>query len=101
MLEINWISEQIITDKYYFSRHADEERQNENLEISEIEEAIINGRIIENYKDTGRGESCLVAGFTESGKPMHIVCGLRGGWMVIITVYIPKPPKFKTVYERG
>ncbi|MBF0536708.1 MAG: DUF4258 domain-containing protein [Nitrospirae bacterium] len=59
------------------------------------------GRILEHYEDTGRGESCLVVGFTEIGKSIHIVCGQRGDVLVIITVYIPLPPKFKTPYERG
>ncbi|MBI4680343.1 MAG: DUF4258 domain-containing protein [Nitrospirae bacterium] len=62
---------------------------------------MLGGRILEQYEDSGRGESCLVAGFTEAGKPIHIVCGRRGDWLVIITVYIPRPPKFKTPYERG
>jgi len=43
--------------------------------ISEVREALINGIILEQYEDTGRGESCLVAGFTDIGKPIHIVCG--------------------------
>jgi hypothetical protein len=29
------------------------------------------------YKGAGRGESCLVAGLTYHGKPIHIVCGGR------------------------
>ena len=86
---------------YYFSRHGDQERQNENLLITEIEEALFSGRILEQYEDTGRGESCLVVGFTNSGKPIHVVCGERAEQLVIITVYIPYPPKFKTPYERG
>jgi hypothetical protein len=61
------------------------ERQNDNLTIAEVEEALLGGRILEQYEDTGRGESCLVAGFTESGKPIHIVCGMREDWLVIIT----------------
>ncbi|NUO06512.1 MAG: DUF4258 domain-containing protein [Candidatus Brocadia sinica] len=58
-------------------------------------------RILEKYENTGRGESCLVAGFTNTGKPIHVVCGERGDWLVLITVYVPSPPKFKTPYERG
>lgn len=81
--------------------HGDDARKDDNLLISEIEEAILNGRIIEDYEDTGRGKSCLIAGFTDSGKPIHIVCGKRGNQMVVVTVYIPKPPKFKTIYQRG
>ncbi|MGE0086136.1 MAG: DUF4258 domain-containing protein [Desulfococcaceae bacterium] len=45
--------------------------------------------------------SCLVAGFANSGKPVHIVCGKFDGDLAIITVYIPAPPKFRNLYERG
>ncbi len=100
MLEIDWIIEKVRNNKYYFSKHGDQERQNENLFIAEVEEALVSGRILERYEDTGRGESCLVAGFTNKGKPVHIVCGGVQEEMVIITVYVPQPPKFKTPYER-
>jgi len=101
MLEINWIQDCINHERYYFSKHGDQERQNDQLTIVEIEEAILTGRILESYDDTGRGASCLVVGFTSTGKPIHIVCGHSTDWLVIITVYIPTPPKFKTPYERG
>jgi len=74
IFQLNWIVN-CVKKEYYYSKHGDQERQNDNLLISEIEEALINGKIIERYKDTGRGESCLVAGFTDEGKPIHIVCG--------------------------
>lgn len=69
--------------------------------MSEVEEALTNGMILEQYEDKGRGESCLVVGFTNFGKPVHIVCGEMEGELAIITVYIPSPPKFKNPYERG
>jgi len=101
MIKTEWIIKKIKSDEYYFSRHGDQERQNDNLTIIEIEEALISGRILEQYKDKRRGESCLVVGFTNEGKPIHIVCGKRETQLVIITVYIPSPPKFKNPYERG
>ncbi len=78
MFEIEWIQECVRKGEYYFSKHGDQERQEDNLTIAEIEGALLTGRILEQYGDTGRGESCLVAGFTEIGKPIHIVCGARG-----------------------
>ncbi len=101
MFEIEWIQERIKKGEYYLSKHGDLERQNDNLTIAEVEEALLTGRILEQYEDTGRGESCLVAGFTLKGKPIHMVCGARGDSLVIITVYVPRPPKFKTSYQRG
>jgi len=101
MIEIKWIQERVKRNEYYFSKHGDHERQNDNLTIYETEEALLAGRVLEQYKDPKRGESCLIAGFTNEGKPIHVVCGRRGNWLVVVTVYIPQPPKFKTPYERG
>lgn len=101
MLKIKWVIEKVQNGQYYYSKHGDEERQNDNLFISDIEEAMLNGRILEYYENTGRGESCLVVGFADNGKPVHVICGESGDWLVIVTVYIPTPPKFKTPFERG
>lgn len=101
MLELDWLQECIAKNEYAYSRHADSERQNDNLLLSEVEEALLSGRILEQYPDTGRGKSCLVAGFTFDGKPIHVVCGRREHKVVIVTVYIPTPPKFKTPLDRG
>lgn len=101
MLDIEWITARIAASTYYFSAHGDRERQNDSLTIAEVEEALLAGRILEQYEDTGRGGSCLVVGFSNNGKPIHAVCGRRGDALVIVTVYIPTPPKFKSPYERG
>lgn len=101
MIDLDWIREKVKQTEYYFSKHGDQARQDDNLVLIEVEESLLTGRILEQYPDTGRGESCLVAGFSDGGKPVHTVCGRRGDWLVIITVYIPTPPKFKSPYERG
>lgn len=101
MFEIGWIQDQVRVGNYYFSQHGDQERQNDNLTVTEVEEALLTGRVLEQYEDTGRGESCLVVGFTETGKPLHTVCGEMESRVVIVTLYIPTPPKFKNPYERG
>ena len=101
MIEKDWVQTKVRCNQYYYSRHADRERQNDNLTVMEIEEALLCGLVIENYDDTGRGESCLVVGFTSGGKPIHVVAGRRGDHLVVITAYIPTPPKFKNPYERG
>ena len=101
MIDEKWIKEKIRNSEYYVSRHGDQERQNDNLSILEVEESLLNGRILEQYPDTGRSESCLVVGFTEDGKPAHVVCGKRKDTLTIVTVYISAPPKFKNPYEKG
>lgn len=101
MLDMAWIRERVAVEEFYISRHGDQERQNDNLTVSNIREALLTGVVIEHYEDTGRGISCLIAGFTQTGIPVHTVCGQRGDWLVVITVYIPAPPRFKNPYERG
>ncbi len=100
-LSIDWIQEKVHSGSYLFSHHGDLERQADNLIIDEIKEAVSSGRVLEHYSDTGRGESCLLVGFTEKGKPIHLVCGARANQLIIVTVYIPGPPKFKNPYQRG
>jgi len=100
-MELTWILDRVTAQRYRYSRHGDKERQNDGLSLLDVEEALLSGRILEQYPDTGRGESCLVVGFSDDGKPVHIVCGRLGDWLVVVTVYIPTPPKFKTPFERG
>ncbi|UFP93582.1 DUF4258 domain-containing protein [Gloeobacter morelensis] len=86
--------------EYLLSSHADRARQEDNLTVKQIKQALLDGTILEQYPDTGRGESCLLVGFAGS-TPIHAVCGCRGDQLVIITVYIPKPPKFIDPWTRA
>ena len=47
MIRTKWIVERVKNNEYYFSRHGDQERQNDNLTIAEVEEALLSGRILE------------------------------------------------------
>jgi hypothetical protein len=67
--------------------------------LTQVKQALLNGRILEQYGDMGRGLSYLVAGFTDNGIAIHAVCGCMGKTLVILTVYIPAPPKFKNTFE--
>lgn len=83
------------------SQHAHEERQAESISIDDIKTAVLAGKIIENYPEDKRGESCLLLGHSNV-RPIHVVCGkAKIGWLKIITVYIPSPPKWVTPKRRG
>jgi hypothetical protein len=99
-MDIERIKASVHSNLYVYSQHADFERKADGLTFSQVEEALLNGKMLEQYADSGRGESCLIAGF--AGKtPVHIVCGWRGDQIVLITVYIPGPPKFVDPWTRG
>jgi len=92
-MDIERIKAKVAADDYVYTSHADLERKADDLTLRQVEIALLNGQILEQYPDTGRGESCLVLGFADD-LPIHIVCGWRGEQVAIITVYIPGPPKF-------
>lgn len=58
MIEIEWIKQAVRDNTYRYSKHGDQERQNDNLTLTEVAQALTNGRILEQYADTGRGVSC-------------------------------------------
>ena len=76
-MDIQRIQEKINQELYVYSHHADLERQADQLTIAEIETALLDGEILEQYLDDVRGESCLILGFANE-TPIHIVCGWRG-----------------------
>lgn len=94
------VKSKVAANEYLYSQHSDVERKIEGLTFAQIEEALLSGRALERYADTGRGESCLIAGMA-GAVPVHIVAGWRGEKLVIITVYIPRPPKFLDPWTRA
>jgi hypothetical protein len=99
-MDIEDIKACVRKDQYMYSLHAEIERRADELTFAQVEEALLNGKILEQYPDAGRGKSCLVIGFAGE-MPIHPVCGWRGGKIVFITVYIPRPPKFIDPWTRG
>lgn len=99
-MDIREIKSKIRANQYVYTQHADIERRADGLSFAQIETALLNGEILEQYPDSGRGESCLVVGFAEE-LPVHIICGWRGEKIALITVYVPHPPKFVDPWTRG
>ena len=100
-MDIKNIQDKIKLGEYEISYHAEKERYAEEITLSDIEAAIINGEILEDYSDDPRGPSCLILGYSRN-RPIHIVCCYTSlKWIRIITVYLPKPPKWIDVRTRG
>jgi len=99
-MDLEEIKARVRTNQYAYSFHAEIERKAEGLTFTQVEEALLNGEILEEYPDTRRGESCLIVGFA-GDTPIHIVCGWRGERVALITVYVPRPSKFIDPWTRG
>jgi len=99
-MDIKEIQAKVRVNDYVYSQHAEIERKADELTIAQVEKALLNGEILEQYPDTGRGESCLIVGLADEIF-IHVVCGWRGEKVAIITVYLPRPPKFIDPWTRG
>jgi hypothetical protein len=99
-VDLETIKAKIRADEYVYTSHGDLERKADSLTLAQVEEALLAGEVLESYTDTGRGESCLIVGFSGE-QPIHGVCGWLGAKVAIITVYIPTPPKFTDPWTRG
>lgn len=86
-------------DKVLYSKHAKSEMETEEFGVimaNEVHEAILTGKIINEYIDDEPYPSCLIFGRTKTNRPLHIVCAYSGedNITIVITVYEPDPQKW-------
>ena len=73
-----------------FTRHGFKRSIERNISDIEIIEAGTNAKMIEYYPDDKYAPSCLLLGYSNSGRPLHIQVSLAESDMAkIITVYEP------------
>ncbi len=88
-MEIHPIRDIILINEYRISEHAVKRMIKRLIDRSEVEEAIINGEIIEEYPDDKYSPSCLIYGKTKSGRNLHVQVSLPPK-VVVITTYEPE-----------
>ncbi len=87
------IKENIIMGKWWFSEHAIKNCDLRNIEIEELVISIMQGKLLEDYREDFRGHSCLILSYIKE-RPVHTVCGLHENGTVIITAYYPEATKW-------
>ena len=65
----------------------------------EVRGVIEYGRIIEDYPDDPRGHSCLMLGYGEEERPIHVVCSPKDEYLAIITAYLPDESEWMTDFQ--
>ena len=92
-MELEHIRKRIQKSQYRLTVHAAVRSKERGITTSDMEAAILNGEIIEEYPDDKPFPSCLIYGFTLSGLPLHVVCSLAPV-SDIITLYLPDEKKW-------
>lgn len=81
---------QLSLGNFEFSRHAFKRAVERNISDVEIRQAGAHARIIEDYPDDKYSPSCLLLGFTEKGRPLHMQVSYADTEQIkIITLYEP------------
>ena len=88
-----------------FTDHARKEMEEEPLgriHLEEVLQIIETGEIIEQYLDDTPYASCLLLGYTRSGRPLHLVCAPVSAEerLIVITTYQPDPIRWELDLRR-
>lgn len=95
MITLDEIRQRLVAGTFEFSRHAFKRVVERNISERDILEAGRHASIIENYPDDKYAPSCLLLGFTDAGRPLHIqVSYIESDMLKIITIYQPDPEEW-------
>ncbi len=101
MKALEEIQKKLFSGKYEFSRHALKRVVERNISELEIKEVGRNAKIIEEYPDDKYTSSCLLLGFTNIERPMHIqVSSADTEFVKIITIYEPNEDEWINYSKR-
>jgi hypothetical protein len=67
---------------------------------AEVRRVITQGEVIEDYPKDARGPSCLLLGYGDQDRPIHLVCAPRDDYLAIITAYLPDPQEWSGDFRK-
>lgn len=79
--------------RYVMTYHGSDRAAKRRVRAREIEQAIVSGTVVEDYPDDKYGPSCLILGYTEANRALHIQVSYSQA-IKVITVYEPSPDKW-------
>jgi hypothetical protein len=95
MKSLEDIKRQLSLGEFEFSRHAFKRVVERDISELEIRQAGQGAKIIEDYPDDKYAPSCLLLGFSETGRPLHLqVSYADSDLLKIITIYEPDPTEW-------
>ncbi|MDD1418579.1 DUF4258 domain-containing protein [Dolichospermum sp. ST_sed1] len=70
------------------------------ITTKEIQSIVMTGEVIEDYPEDTRGHSCLILGFGQNNRAIHVVCSPKDEYLAIITAYIPDSTQWSSDFTR-
>ena len=101
MKTLDQIRSQLSIGEFNFSRHALKRVVERNISEIEIKQVGMNANIIEEYPEDKYSPSCLLLGFTQTERPLHIQVSRADTDLVkIITLYEPNAEEWVNYSQR-
>ena len=75
-------------------------RPDRMITAPEVEHVVRTGDLVEDYPEDIRGHGCLLLGFGDTGRPVHVVCAPKKDYLAIITAYIADPSQWSGDFKR-
>lgn len=101
MKSIDKVRSQLSAGEFEFSRYALKRVVERNIGDQEIRQAGVQAKVIEDYPDDKYSPSCLLLGFTQTGRPLHIQVSLAETELVkIVTICEPDPSEWINYSQR-
>lgn len=93
---IEEIQDKVRKELFELSAHTLTRSTQRYILLDEISEAILSGQVTEDYPNDRYGPSCLILGYTQNKRPLHIQCSYPSRpALKIITVYEPTLDKWE------
>ncbi|MCC8150566.1 MAG: DUF4258 domain-containing protein [Lachnospiraceae bacterium] len=104
MIDIDKLRLYYEQDNVLMTQHSSERCRQRNIRKKDIRHAVMTGEIIERYPEDFPYPTCLIFGYTEKEKVIHVVMSDEGTGSRIVTAYFPDfekwQPDFKTRREK-
>ena len=101
MKTLGQICRQLADGEFEFSRHAFRRAVERNISDQEIRDAGEYAQIIEEYPDDKYSPSCLLLGFTQARRPLHLQVPMADTALIkIVTLYEPDEAEWIDYTER-
>lgn len=88
-LKINNIKQMVKEGKIRWTNHVIVRLFQRRITQEDVENAILNGEIIEEYESDYPYPSCLIYGINLKNEVLHVVCGSSEIELWVITAYYP------------
>ena len=96
MVALDNIRVRIKARNYLLSKHATDQLIVRDISVAEVEQVLLGeAELIEDYPQDKYGPSCLIVGYTNTGRALHVQCAYSDPMIVkIVTVYEPDPDRW-------